>query len=83
MSLWSKVRGTIASIFQIGLSGPQIKNNSGVVEVRDSADATFAIVRGADPVASHDFVTKNYGDTNYSGGTSGTTFRRTFLLMGA
>lgn len=81
MSLWSKIRGTTESLFQLGISGPQIKNNSSVVEARDSGDAAFVIVRGADPIAANDLVTKNYGDATYGG--SGTMFRRTFLLMGA
>lgn len=66
MSLFSKLRGTIETIFQIGLGGPQIKNNSGVIEARDSADAAFVKVRGLDPAAANDFVTKGYADTNYS-----------------
>jgi len=58
MSLFSKIRGTIESIFQLGLSGPNLKNNAGAVEVRDAADAAFAITRGADPVGPNDYVTK-------------------------
>jgi hypothetical protein len=58
MSLWSKIRGTIETIFQLGLSGPQIKNNAGAVELRNSTDAGFVVGRGADPVGPNDFVTK-------------------------
>ena len=63
MSLWSKVRGTIESAFQLGLGGPQLKNNGGVVEHRNSADNAFAVSRGADPVGLSDFTTKQYVDT--------------------
>lgn len=63
MSLWSKIRGTIESAFQIGLAGPQIKNNSSVLEARNSADSGFVVVRGASPVAANDLVTKQYADT--------------------
>lgn len=56
--LFQKLRGVIGNILQIGLSGPQIKNNSGAIEARDSTDAGFAIVRGADPVGNDDLVTK-------------------------
>lgn len=62
MSLLSKIRGTIETIFQIGLGGPQLKNNAGVVEARNSADSGFAIVRGALPIGDNDLVTKTYAD---------------------
>jgi hypothetical protein len=58
MSLYSKIRGTIESLFQLGLSGPQLKNNSGAIELRNSTDAAFVVGRGADPVGPNDFVTK-------------------------
>lgn len=63
MSLYTKIRGTIESIFQIGLAGPNLKNNSGVIEARNAADSGFAIVRGASPVGNDDLVTKAYADT--------------------
>lgn len=69
MSIFSKVRGTIETIFQIGLGGPQVKNNAGVIEARDATDAGYVKVRGADPAAANDFVTKGYADTNYADGT--------------
>lgn len=58
MSLFSKIRGTIETLFQLGLGGPNLKNNLGAVEVRNAADTTFAITRGADPVGPNDYVTK-------------------------
>jgi len=58
MSLFSKLRGTIETIFQIGLGGPNVKNNVGAVEMRNAADAAFVITRGADPVGANDYVTK-------------------------
>jgi hypothetical protein len=67
MSLWSKIRGTIETIFQLGLGGPQLKNNAGVIEARNPTDAAYVVVRGLDPVAANDFATKNYVD-NGSGG---------------
>jgi len=63
MSLWSKVRGTIESVFQLGLAGPQLKNNSGVIEARNVNDSAFVIVRGNSPVADNDLTTKQYVDT--------------------
>jgi hypothetical protein len=62
MSVFSKIRGTIETIFQIGLGGPQLKNSSGVVEARNSSDAAYAIVRGATPVGNDDLATKSYVD---------------------
>jgi hypothetical protein len=63
MSLWSKIRGTIETIFQIGLGGPQVKNNAGNVDVRNSTDTGYVIVRGATPVAANDLATKAYVDS--------------------
>jgi hypothetical protein len=63
MSLWSKVRGTIESIFQIGLSGPNVKNNAGNIEFRNAGDSGFVIARGASPIGDNDLVTKQYADT--------------------
>jgi hypothetical protein len=56
MSLYRKIRGTIETIFQLGLGGPQLKNNAGAIEARNSADAAFAIMRGATAVAASDLV---------------------------
>lgn len=60
MSIFSKLRGTIEQIFQIGLGGPQIKNNAGALDVRNADDTNYAIVRGATPVGDNDLVTKAY-----------------------
>src|SRR5258708_5757721 len=62
MSFFDKLRGTIESIFQIGLGGPQVKNNAGALEARDPADAAFVVVRGATPLAANDLTTKAYVD---------------------
>lgn len=63
MSLWSKIRGTITTIFQIGLGGPQIKNNSSVLEARNSADSGYVKFRCAAPVGDNDAATKLYVDS--------------------
>jgi hypothetical protein len=68
MSVWNKIRGTIETLFQLGLGGPNLKNNSGVIEARDAGDASYAIMRGATPVGANDLATKAYVD---SGGGSG------------
>lgn len=73
MSAYSKLAGIIGSIFQIDVvnDGPQLKNNSGVLEFRNNADSAFVIARGDDPVGDDDLVTKRYGDANYGGGGGG------------
>src|SRR5215469_1409910 len=62
MSVWRKIKGTIETFFQIGLGGPQLMNNSSVIEARNSGDTGFVVVRGAAPVGDNDLVTKTYCD---------------------
>jgi hypothetical protein len=62
MSLFSKIRGTIETIFQIGLGGPQVKNNAGAIEARNAGDSAFAVARAATPVGDNDLTTKAYVD---------------------
>ena len=46
--LYKKFRGVIGDIFHVGgAEGPQVKNNSGVVEIRDSDDSAMALGRAA------------------------------------
>jgi hypothetical protein len=62
MSLYSRLRGISGSLFQLGLTGPQLKANSTAIEARDSSDAAYAILRGADPAIANDLT--NLGYTN-------------------
>lgn len=71
MSVFTKIAGTVSSLFQLGRRGPQLKNSSGAVEHRNAADSAYAIARGADPVIADDLVTKRYGDANYTSGGGG------------
>lgn len=57
------LRGTIETIFQIGIGGPQLKNNSGVLETRNADDNAYAVHRGGTPVGDDDLVTKLYADS--------------------
>ena len=50
----------LAPIIEIGKAGAKLKNNAGVLESRNNADADFAIMRGATPVDANDLVTKAY-----------------------
>jgi hypothetical protein len=61
--IWKKLLGTISNNFALGLGGPQLKNNAGVIEHRNTGDTAFAIARGASPVGDNDLVTKAYADT--------------------
>lgn len=83
MSLYSKLRGTAETLFQLGFGGPQWKNVSGppvAIEARDTSDAAYVIVRGADPNSgigagsNNELVTQKSVQQN---------FHRSFLLMGA
>ena len=68
MSLFTSLRGITGSLFQIGGStGPNLKNNSGVIEARNAIDTTFTIVRGTTPVNNNDLTTKQYVDTLTNG----------------
>jgi len=61
MSFFSRIAGAVATFFQFGgPSGPGINDNAGVLEAKDSTNAVFAIMRGADPVNPNDFVTLEY-----------------------
>lgn len=60
MGWFTKILGTLSSTFQLGKSGPLLKNNSGIIEARNAADNAYAIVRGATPVNDNDLATKAY-----------------------
>jgi hypothetical protein len=44
MGVFAKLLGTTLSKFQLGIGGPQLKNNSGVVEARNAADSAYAAI---------------------------------------
>lgn len=46
MALWSKIRGTVETGFQFGLSGPIWMANSGTLEAKDSTGSAFTSVAG-------------------------------------
>jgi len=62
MSLYQKIRGTLETILQLGLGGPNVKNNSGVVEFKNAADSALVIARGLTPAGATDLATKAYVD---------------------
>ena len=52
----------IGSNVEVGKDGPRIKDNSGVVEIKDNTDSALAVIRGADAIGSTDLVTKSQLD---------------------
>jgi len=57
-----KLEGVSNTTFQIDQDniGVKLKNNSGILEVRNAADSAYAIVRGDTPANVNDLVTKQY-----------------------
>jgi hypothetical protein len=56
MSVWDKLRGTIETIFQIGLDGLNLKTNNNILEVRNSDDTALARIKAANPIDDFDVV---------------------------
>lgn len=54
MSRFLDLLGTALSKFQLGIGGPQLKNNSGVVEARNATDSAYAVLAA--------LMHKTYGD---------------------
>lgn len=58
MSVRSKLRAIVGTVFQFGKSGAQIKSaSSSVIEARNAADDGYAVVRGATGSGSNDLTT--------------------------
>jgi hypothetical protein len=73
MSFWTNISGIFGSLFQIGgPSGPKWKaiftgGIGSAIEARNSVDATYLSVRGADPSIDDDLATKRYVDVASGG----------------
>lgn len=80
MSYFSKLRGTFETLFMLGKAGPNLKNNSGVVEMRNNADGDFAIARADAPVGNDDLVTLQYFNDNNNAATGLTWVKLPLLL---
>jgi hypothetical protein len=47
MGIWQDLLGTTATFFRVGKGGPGIKNNSGVIEVRNAADSAYSSLKAS------------------------------------
>jgi hypothetical protein len=75
-----KIRGISNTLFSIGLTAVvQIKNATGVFEVRNGTDTGYVIGRGADPVGANDWVTRGWLSANAGGGGTVTWGNRSLL----
>jgi len=57
----------IGDSVEFSKGGSRVRENTGVLEVRDNADTAFTQCRGADPVIDDDLATKRYVDSTSSG----------------
>lgn len=80
MSFFSKLRGTVETLFMLGKGGPNLKSNSGAIEARNNADAAFALLRALDPVGNNDVVTLGYFNLNNAAAQGVTCVRMPLLL---
>jgi len=60
MTVFSKIKGTFETLFQLGKSGPNFKSNSGVLESRNANDTDYAKHRFADPAGDNDGVSRQF-----------------------
>jgi len=64
MGILKNFTGIIGNLFQIGgATGPQLKNNSGVIEAKNSDDNALVILRCLAPVGDTDVTNKYYVDS--------------------
>lgn len=74
----------ISGNVELGKGGPRLKDDSGVIEARNTGDDDYAIMRGGSPIGDNDLVTKQYleaygapvviGNIYDSGGPASTQF---------
>jgi hypothetical protein len=54
---------------ELGKNGPRVKDESGTVAHRNSADSGYVVARGADPVIDDDLVTRRFYNANVPSGS--------------
>jgi hypothetical protein len=62
MGLFSNLAAITRGILQLGLNGPNLKNESGAFAARLFDDSGYAVARGGTPVAASDLCPKSYVD---------------------
>ena len=78
MSVWTKIIGTQTGRFILGLTGVSIKNNSGVLDVKNTADSAYASVKAQAVTVFNN--TAGFGNTIQSGATQAANFTYTLPL---
>lgn len=69
-TIYTALAGTSSNTFQIGTSGPKLKNNSGTIEARNAADDAYADIKGKDAYFAHIYSTG--ADGTYYGNNDNT-----------
>jgi hypothetical protein len=54
----------VGPVIELGKGGAKLKNSAGILEARNNADTTYAVLRAADPVGEQDVVTKRFFERN-------------------
>ena len=62
MGLFERISGLVGSVVQLGIGGPKLKNNSGVIESRNPSDTDYAVLRAGTPLGASDVVPRSYAD---------------------
>ena len=78
MSVWTKIIGTQTGRFILGLSGVSIKNNSGVLDVKNNADSAYASAKAQDVTLFNN--TAGFGNTIQTGATQAADYTYTLPL---
>lgn len=78
MSSWLKIIGTQTGRFILGLTGVSIKNNSGVLDVKNNADSAYADVKAQAVTVFNNSA--GYGNTIQSGATQAANYTYTLPL---
>jgi len=78
MSVWTKIIGTQTGRFILGLTGVSIKNNAGVLDVKNTADSAYASVKAQAVTVFNN--TAGFGNTIQTGATQAANFTYTLPL---
>ena len=65
--MFKKLKGIIGSIFQLGIGGPKLINNSNVVEVKNDAQDAFLKVKALPGAGTNEVLTHGQTGASFSG----------------